>query len=213
MSLPNSGDARTDKVQESPIAAAAEEGVYRAVLGAILVVLVLIIVLTFASPIANYRYNAICSKSLEESGDRWREARTSIEIQTVLFISAIAMAAVFWRVRGDKIGLAVLGGVAAMVLGLLLLRTYGATHLNWYFGLLSLLCVVITVLAGLCGWKALGREDYIGLGVFVATGAVFLMAGAGAATVVSKVETGDDAQKILDDVRAAYETMIADLPQ
>jgi hypothetical protein len=179
---------------------------YRYILGAVLIVLLLVLVLTFANPSSAYDYLAVTGYSLRESNSPGlKTARVSIEVQTLLMLTGIIIAVIFWSTRSKSYsGYAVLGAVVVLTLGLLVFRTATALHLDVYFWLLALLYFVVACLAA---YNAIHffrtRKDTISALGLGAVSLLFFIAVAGAVSVAVVAVTGDEASNVIDDMEGS----------
>ena len=101
---------------------------------------------------------AVAGASLKDSTNAtMKTLRISVEIQTVLMLVGIVMAAVsgICSKSVKYLGEAVFGVVAVLTLALLIFRTLSATYLNYFFWLLTLLYLIICVLAGACAVRSI----------------------------------------------------------
>lgn len=175
------------------------------IIGAIIVVIAIVLVLTAIKPDSVYSYMAVAGASLKDSTNAtMKTLRISVEIQTVLMLVGIVMAAVFWNMFGKSVkylGEAVFGVVAVLTLALLIFRTLSATYLNYFFWLLTLLYLIICVLAGACAVRSIiYKKDKITGALAMVVAVIFLFASTGAATMGVNAISGTAAQQVIDEM-------------
>jgi hypothetical protein len=201
-------DVSAKVVDPATAAIAMEESAYRYMLAAVLAVVLVIIVLTGANPSSSYNYAAVAGYCLRDSdSEMFKTLRVSIELQTVLLLAGIAVAAVFWRTTASrKIGMAGFGIVGVLAVVLLIFRSVSALHLDYFFAILTLLYIIVAAISLACAIRFFNvRNDKITGVIFVIMSVLFAMAGFGSATVAFKAVTGADAQAVLDEMNGIAE--------
>jgi hypothetical protein len=191
--------------QEAP-QAAAQTSTYRYILGAVLVVLLLVLILTFANPNSAYDYLAVTGYSLRDSDSpAFKAVRVSIEVQTLLLLTGIIIAVIFWSTRPKSAaGYGVLGTVVALTLGLLVFRTASALHLDAFFWLLALLYLLIACVSAFSAYHFVKtRGDTVSAIGLAVVAILFFIACGGAISVAVVAVTGEDASNVIDDMEGS----------
>jgi hypothetical protein len=191
----------------------AQDKVVSAIIGA-LILIILVIVLTSAwSPDGDLKYRAVLAASPLGESEGFREMRTSVALQTVMLITGLVVAGLFYAEcmkTSPNLGLGALGFVAAATLGLVFARPMSFKHLNWFFGILAVLYAVVSAMAIYAGVKImLGSRAKIRGILMIAVGVFFLLSFVAAIMVAKDVITGDEAKDAADLVAAA-ETLVED---
>jgi hypothetical protein len=175
-----------------------EDSMMKYVLGAILVAVLLVVINAFVCPSGSLKYSVVAVASLNDSeSEALRTIRVSVELQTIMLIGGLVVAALFYVKRRDSIGLAVFGVMVVLAVGLIVGRGFASLHLNFFFGFLVLTYLMVAVLSV---WEAISalRTNKRLVGILYALLGVFFLIGAfGAGTVAFNAITGDDAKALL----------------
>jgi len=175
------------------------------------VLILVIVVVTWASPLGQAKYMAVGRASLPAttSSELSQTLRLSVELQTFMIIIGLTITSLFMSLLGwkSKVSMGIGLLVALLSFVIVISRSFIYEHLDVFFVLLGVLYLLIAVLSGFCAfwvWKT----GMVTAGVLLPIiGAIFVIAALGAFMVARDAITGEDARKYLEELQEALDKL------